>query len=292
MAGGAPSDRSQGWLDRQPCGADVIPIMQWKPIDPAAAPDLSDAKRQLHHAAQLATAFAISYLAHKPDDSHTNLEWIESAGGFASNSLNGTRVLIVARDLTLEIGHEHFALVGKSLSEAVEWMREKLSAAGLDGARLTLARHYEIPAHAVADGAKFDANPGDLQQLSNIISNAAAVLGDISSSNSNASDVRCWPHHFDIATLLTFPGGKSVGAGMEPGDKYYDEPYFYVNMHPSPPAGGLPDLLRGGGQWHTREWIGAVLPSSRITDDPAAQEMQVREFLSSAIETGTRLANA
>jgi hypothetical protein len=79
----------------------------------------------------------------------------------------------------------------------------------------------------------------------------------------NASEVRCWPHHFDIATLIEVARGKTIGVGMEPGDVYYDEPYFYVNLHPRPAA--PPTALLGGhGTWHTHEWIGAVLPVSRL----------------------------
>ena len=252
---------------------------------------LSDARRQLHHAAQLATAFAISYLEHKPDDSHTNLEWVEAKSALASNELNGTRVLVGARSLTVDIGDDSFPLIGRTMSEAREWMSEKLSIMGFDGSRFTLSRHYEIPAHPVGDGAPFDANSGDLEQLSNSFSNAACLLGEYKSGNVNASEVRCWPHHFDIATLFTFPGGKSVGAGMEPGDDYYDEPYFYVNMSPSPAVSALSDSLKGVGGWHTRGWIGAVLLTSSITDEFAGQETQVREFMSSAIEASTKLVN-
>src|SRR5262249_62334200 len=54
-----------------------------------------------------------------------------------------------------------------------------------------------------------------------------------------ASPVRCWPHHFDIATLTTLPARNAgatgyVGAGLSPGDEYYDEPYFYVSVYPNP----------------------------------------------------------
>src|SRR4029079_7803840 len=107
-------------------------------------------------------------------------------------------------------------------------------------------------------------------------------------SDSQASDVRCWPHHFDIATLITPAEGKSVGVGLEPGDNYYDEPYFYVNMLPAPDAKALPDSLEGDGVWHTQEWIGAVLPVSRITSDSQSQESQVQRFLRSAIDTAKR----
>jgi hypothetical protein len=264
----------------------------WQPLDIPRAAQLSDARRQLHHAAQLATAFGISYLEKKSDDSHTNLEWIDSARALASNEGKGARVLVRVHDLTIIIGDASFGLSGRTMNDAGNWIREQLSNLGFDPLRFTLKRHYEIPEHPVGSGSKFDANADDLEQLSRWYSNSATIFESVRASNVNASEVRCWPHHFDLGTLLTFDGGRSVGSGMEPGDTYYDEPYFYVNMYPSPMSATLPPALAGHGRWHTREWIGAVLRASKITPDGEAQESQVRSFLKSAIDLSARLIGA
>ena len=52
----------------------------------------------------------------------------------------------------------------------------------------------------------------------------------------NATPVRCWPHHFDIATLLNIgqENLQSIGIGLSPGDSNNREPYFYVTMWPYP----------------------------------------------------------
>ncbi len=264
----------------------------WQTLDIPRATQFSDARRQLHHAAQLATAFGISYVEKKPDDSHTNLEWINSARAFASNESKGARVMIRVPDLTVMIGDASFALAGRTMNDAGNWIREQLSARGFDPLRFTLKRHYEIPEHAVGSGAKFDANADDLEQLARWYSNAVIILESVRAANENASEIRCWPHHFDIATLLTFSGGRSVGTGLEPGDAYYDQPYFYVNMSPAPMSATLPPALAGHGRWHTREWIGAVLRAAKITSDGLEQENQVRSFLSSAIDLSARLIGA
>ena len=260
----------------------------WKAIKPDTAGQLSDARRQLHHAAQLATAFGISYLPKNADDNHTNLEWIEADSALASNALDNVRISVRVPDLTLMIGDKSLPLRGKTVDNAAEWARKNLTAIGLDGSKYTLAKHYEIPSHPVGSGRAFDANDEDLDQLARWYSNAAGAFERIRSENSGASEVRCWPHHFDIATLVTPAAGKSVGIGMEPGDNYYDEPYLYVNMHPSPDGDALPDSLEGEGMWHAKEWIGAVLPASRVTSDPQSQQTQVERFLRSAIDTAKR----
>jgi hypothetical protein len=266
-------------------------VNEWQPLDPSAAAQLSDARRQLHHAAQLATAFGISYLEKQADDSHTNLEWLESEGALASHSMNDTRVAICVHDLAVMTGGRTFGLRGKTMDDGAEWLRERLAEAGFDPAKFTLKRHYEIPRHPVASGAKFDAAPSDLQQLADWYSNAAAALEEVRISH-GGTEVRCWPHHFDIATLITVAPGKTVGVGMEPGDKYYDEPYFYINMNPSPSAIQLPDTLDGEGQWHADEWTGAVLPASKFTGDALLQTQQLDDFLHSAVDAAIRLVRS
>ena len=69
---------------------------------------------------------------------------------------------------------------------------------------------------------------------------------------------------------------------MEPGDAYYDEPYYYVNRHPQPVAPPAV-ALNGNGAWHSREWIGAVLVGSKINAEN--QQEQIQSFITSAIES-------
>ena len=118
--------------------------------------------------------------------------------------------------------------------------------------------------------------------------NAAILLKPLVERKSNATPVRCWPHHFDLATLITLDAeaGKTIGVGLSPGDGYYDEPYFYVTPWPYPDTGtiSLPQLP-GGGKWHTHEWVGAVLTASDLYDgNPAElQEQSTKLFLNEAI---------
>jgi hypothetical protein len=105
-----------------------------------------------------------------------------------------------------------------------------------------------------------------------------------------SDEVRCWPHHFDVATLLTLddaPGesARSIGIGMSPGDASYDEPYFYVTPWPYPSAKTELPQLEGGGIWHTHGWTGAVLRGTTLADavDTPAQLAQVTAFVDSAL---------
>ena len=269
----------------------------WREVDPASGRDLVDARLQLHHAAQLATAFGISYLPAQPDDSHTNLEWIDSLGALASKASGSASIRLAVRAspfaiLVLDAKASALAtypLDGRTIGDAAQWVRGQLATHGFDGGRYTLERHYEIPRHRVDDGAAFESSTSasSFRALASWYANAASALEPVVATMPNASPVRCWPHHFDIATLIQVAPGKTISLGMEPGDDDYPEPYFYASVYPSPGAEAPRDDLAGNGMWHTRAWIGAVLPASRL--GATGQQTQVDEFISSAVRACKKL---
>jgi hypothetical protein len=265
--------------------------------DPAKAASLADARQQTHHAVQLATAAGISFLPRQADDSHTNLEWLPGLSALASRVVPAAspfRVGVRVDRLELSVLDAAGAIVvslplhGRAIPDAAAWLRERLTERGASAEKFTLARHYEIPHHAVDDGRPFDASDrAAFAELSAWFGLASRSLERIRAKHAG-SEVRCWPHHFDIATLIDVAPGKTNGAGMEPGDESYEEPYFYVNAYPRPSADSPLPPLAGGGSWHTRGWFGAVLPSSRIGSAGDA-ETQIAAFLESATAASRRL---
>jgi hypothetical protein len=272
----------------------------WQAVRPEESTHLSDSRLQLHHAAQFAAAAGSSFLDHRPDDSHTNLEWVPGLSALASRVIPARkpfRIGVRPGDLTLLIVTEkdqpiaRCRLHGRTIVEATRWIRDQIGLLGVDAARYALKRDYEIPAHPVALGESFDASEkSHSEELSKWFANGASILGSLVRSIHDASEVRCWPDHFDIATLITVAPERTIGVGLEPGDNYYAEPYFYVSMHPHPsPAQARSRPLWGRGTWHTRDWMGAVLTGSRL-EGASKQEWQVREFIDSAVSACRALA--
>ena len=265
----------------------------WQPVRPEDAGKLTDCRLQLHHAAQFGAAAGISFLEHRPDDSHTNLEWVPALRGLFSRVIPAARksFRIGARPSKLALmivtednqPIEEYKLHGRTITDATEWIRSQIKSLGVDPTLYTLHRHYEIPTHQVVFGEPFDASaPLLFEELSKWFGNAATLLGSVVRRTRGASEVRCWPRHFDIGTLIKVTSNRTIGIGMEPGDDYYDEPYFYLNMTPQPTASRAQSRpLWGNGIWHTNEWVGPVLPASRF-GSASAQERQVREFVDSA----------
>jgi hypothetical protein len=272
----------------------------WQAVRPEESTHLSDSRLQLHHAAQFAAGAGISFLEPRPDDSHGNLEWVPALTGLFSRVIPGSkpfRVGVRPADLTLVIAAEkdqpiaRYRLHGRTIVEATQWIREQIAPLGVDAARYTLKRHYEIPVHAVGLGDSFDGSErSQFEELSKWFANGASILGSLARSIHDATEVRCWPHHLDIATLIPTPPERTIGVGLAPGDNYYAEPYFYVSMNPQPSSAQARSRpLWGGGTWHTRGWMGAVLIGSRL-EGASKQEWQVREFIDSAVSACRALA--
>jgi hypothetical protein len=260
---------------------------------------LTDARLQLHHAAQIAVSAAISYIPARPDDSHTALTWIAQLRALATEPIAVARQLRIGlrvEDLTLHAIEDNgsvlrsFPLSGHTVAQGHAWLGEILAQAGSDPARLTARKHYTIPAHPVESGAPFTVEPGpELEELARYWSNAAGVLDPLARTTAGAGPVRTWPHHFDIATLMELPGAsrRTIGVGQSPGDDSYAEPYWYVGPYPYPPVNDLPPLA-GGGHWHTESWVGAVLQASDYVA-AADQRAQVGAFIDSAVAACRRL---
>ena len=264
---------------------------EWIELQPANAQSLVDSRLQAHHAAQFASAIGVSYLAPRSDDSHTNLSWDSKHQALTSRETralsHGVRVALRPSDLTLlvlvnESVGQRIPLHGSTISQAELVLRSALKATGVDDRRLKLPQRDSLPSHPVSGGRAFDVSrPDEFTELAHWFSNAFSVLGD-TQRELGSSEVRCWPHHFDIATLITVGPDASVGVGLSPGDVTYPEPYFYVNAWPSPKATQLPELY-GNGSWNRDGWFGAVLPGSRLVAGPG-QRSQVTAFQKSAVE--------
>lgn len=261
-------------------------------VDPQRAGGLAGARLNLHWAAQVVAAAGATLLEPEDDFGHTTLTWSAAHHALLGRALDegGLRAGLRLADFTLlalEKDEEvsSLPLPGRGLDEALAWLGETLQLRGAETAELTRPEH-DLPPHPVKTGGAFEAaSPADLAQLADWFGGAHAALSRIADAREDASEVRVWPHHFDIATLITIVGAedaesaRTVGAGMTPGDGSYDVPYLYVTPWPYPDdASALPELPHG--RWHTEGWTGAVLLGTDLPEEPAPV---VVAFLDAAI---------
>src|SRR6516225_4398905 len=222
----------------------------WMPLRGVDQRRLSEARLQAHYAVQWLARAARAYVPPQPDDEHTNLGWDGALDGFTTHPLKDRAWLslkITDLTLALHVGEE----------------RTHVQSFSLDGRSDAQAR----------------------------FGNAALLLGPIQRQMIGrklaASPLRCWPHHFDLATLTTLTARnpdatRYVGAGLSPGDEYYDEPYFYVSVYPEPDPAALPNLPTLG-HWHLRDFVAAVATAHKIVR-AKNQQPETDKFLRAAVD--------
>lgn len=260
------------------------------------SPELFEARLQLHWALQIAASVGHTFIPPLHDQSHTSFEWMEQHEALVGKiTPKRFRSGLRFRDLTLllcdarETVIDAYPLVDKTLEEGYAWLEQAVASVTGNPLDKILSRHpYDLPDHPVAHGTAFRSSEL-FTEHARWYANANSILNQIRAENTGSSPVRCWPHHFDIATLITLDVDKdleearSIGVGMTPGDDHRPEPYWYATPWPYPQEPALPPL-EGGGQWNTDGWLGAVLPASSMQRTARDQAAQVAAFLRSAVD--------
>jgi hypothetical protein len=271
--------------------------MNWRPLDAVDQARLSSARTQAHIAAQWLARAARAYNTAQPDDGHTNLGWDDAFGGLATRALpDGARLGLRVADLSLAVldgasAHpaQVFPLGGRGDAQARAWLGRQMAARDLDPSALDAPLPYEAP--ALASGAVYAAaDLAPFLELAVWYANANGALGairlELIARNLPAPPVRCWPHHFDLDTLVALAPGRTTGVGFSPGDHFYDEPYFYVSLYPGPDVATLPPLPAVG-HWHADQFTAAVATARRIVETED-QKRDVEAFLRAAVEIAIR----
>lgn len=254
----------------------------WSTLGRKAPTTLVKARNLAHHAVQWPTKAARANLAAIPDDSHSSLEWDFDREGLFSRPLltgggdvrvglrlAGLAVIILRGNSVLDT----FELAGRRDSMVGVWLDSALRALGLNPASgVTLP--YTIHSNAVARGSpySFSGESEAFDELARWYGAAAEVLSDfkatVASVYPGTSPIVCWPHHFDIAMVVSLDAvpaqtARSVGIGVSPGDEFYPQPYVYISPSPRLRSAALPDLPPPG-HWHTQGFVGAVATGEEI----------------------------
>lgn len=272
-------------------------------IDPRL---LEPARLELHHAIQLvALGVGRSLLPSRDDDSHTTLSWHRESRQWVGAPIldSGLHAGLRPADLTLTLGdadapaRETLPLDGSTLADGLAWLRERLDARGLPAADISLDAHYDLPPHPVADGAPLGRAPApEREVLGAWFDLAARCLDEIAATADDASPIRVWPHHFDIATLLEAGRvaegpTRTIGVGLSPGDDMIAEPYWYIGPWPRPAdTSQLPPIPNG--RWETGDFFGAVLPASEACASEGGPGPASRAFLVAAVAAARHVWDA
>jgi len=184
----------------------------WSTVGEIDPRELVEARIQLHWAVQPVMAFADCALEHVSDDSQANLGWRDDLEALAGRQRpDGFSAGLRIPDMTLMVFDEGGAtadsitLEGQTIDSAVSWLEEVVAArSGGPPERPIRIRDYEMPAHPVAEGAAFvlDYSPA-FAELARWFANGNLALKELTSSDRGWAEVRCWPHHFDLGTVIS-----------------------------------------------------------------------------------------
>lgn len=275
-------------------------MSDWETLGAVDPRQLIDARLQMHWAAQAASAVGKLLGAPQPDFSERSFQWLEGSRCLAQTPVAGRTTFRSALRFDppalafLDESNSslrEFSLHGRTLDEAYSWVREtteELYGAPLPG---ELERDADLPPHRVAEGAPFHiGSPAPFAELGRYFGGASRILETLAARFPGASAIRCWPHHFDLATLIQLDSGgdpetaRSIGVGLSPGDGSHTEPYYYVTPWPYPENPDLP-VLPFGGTWHRQGWLGAILLADALvgTSSNGSQRRRIQEFLDAAL---------
>lgn len=257
-------------------------------VDPTA---LVAARNLCHLACQWPSKAARANLAPMADDSHSNLGWVNVHQAFASHHLEperqtqlgfsfSSRALIWLVRGGIE---DQFDLTKGNEASCQTWVDQRLTEAGLKPTREVTMPYALAVGPDYADFAQSAGHSTTLglwyAQAEPALDHVVGQFADIALGN---PAVRCWPHHFDIGTLLVLEEGdpetaRSIGIGMSPGDESYAEPYFYCSPFPAPEPQALPAATEPF-RWHTDGFVSLICRASSLRP-----ESELHDLLTNAV---------
>ncbi|MCA9470496.1 MAG: hypothetical protein MRJ96_06095 [Nitrospirales bacterium] len=246
----------------------------WKTLGEVPPGELLDARLEAHHAAQWVARATRAYCQPEPDDSHTTMSWDSHSQALMGRPLSSDLTVgLHLTDLTIigqsRQGEESFCLIGQTESSVGTWLAELVERHNLDPKKLDKPGPYTLDKHPLDSSMAYgSADKKSREELAKYYNNAAPILEAIRAAYSEASPVRCWPHFFDIATLLTLEQkGTSekatIGIGLSPGDATFADPYFYVSLWPYPPKESLPPVIEPS-FWHLEGFTALIIRASDL----------------------------
>ncbi|WP_109433846.1 hypothetical protein [Aquimarina sp. AU119] len=241
---------------------------------------------QMHLAAQYLAAAGISFLEKKDDDSHTNLGFSAEEGSMFTHPLNseGDSLSLSYQNFSLDwnsnISKTSLKLDGTTHDEIVQWITQKAVEANIKQP-FKYDLHYELPYPTITNDFTFKlTNVSRLRELTGFRVLAQLTLETFLENQQLQSDIRIWPHHFDIGAFASLKDktGFAIGIGLAIPDTMIDDYYFYISAykgHDGVNTLGLKTLTHG--EWRNDGFKGAILPITGV------DEITVSTFFDEAI---------
>ncbi|MFT5618895.1 MAG: hypothetical protein ACI85I_002130 [Arenicella sp.] len=227
--------------------------------------------KQLHLAAQYLAVAGINFVDKKADDSHTNLGWdsenLRLTSRFLANT--GFQVGLNYTDFSLEwlkVGEvqDSLPLHESSHNAVVDWVSKKIATAGIEGS-YNYSLHYDIPYNSLGNDFRYElVSKSEMHRLAGLLSVAQNQFQIFLQNEKLDSEIRVWPHHFDLGIYTEADSSKNlfVGAGLAVPDSLVDDLYYYISGYKDGESMAVSSFLAlSQGKW-ADNWDGGVMAST------------------------------
>lgn len=229
----------------------------------------TEAWRQAHFASQAAAELGKGWAVEKSDDSHSSFAWVQRSGeggleGVAAVGEDAPRTRLVFAPLELSLITEageplaSIGLGGMTVEAATGWVRSE-AARHIGPPRQNTRPAPDLPDHPLNERAPLNADTPGLAGLASMYAATDALLERLRGAHSAFEPARCWPHHFDLASLAVVGRDaegamtQTVGVGITPPDSLESAGYWYVSPWSKNGLSGSPEYPRlAHGRWVER----------------------------------------
>lgn len=231
--------------------------------------------KELHIAAQYLAAAAINFVKKEADDSHTNLGWSNERNTLLGRALNetGDSLSLNFNNFSLEWNSDSksaFLLAGKSHQAAVDWISSKVNEAGIS-IPYNYQFHYEMDNPTDMNSYSFpQINQEEINRISGLLSIAQNSIGSTLTKQKLNSEIRIWPHHFDIGAYAIVSDNLAIGFGLAIPDGGINEFYYYISGYKGEDYIETKNFKPLSiGEWQTEDWKAGTLKANNINESQA-----------------------
>ncbi|AWV98371.1 hypothetical protein DJ013_09380 [Arcticibacterium luteifluviistationis] len=239
---------------------------------------MEESIKNIHLAAQYLAAAGKSFLSSLDDDSQSNLAWNAKTISLESRDLgNGMKLTFSLENgfLTWLGTEEKLDLKTHSHQEILTWLTGTSTAMALEKT-YAYAVSYELDYPPIESNYKYSFETADSKVIAEKFTLAQKGMESFLKTNNLTSEIRVWPHHFDIGIYTNLSDKLFLGAGLAIPDSLESDLYFYASGYNDGSVivtKNLPKLSVGS--WHP-DWNGGTLKSKGVSED------DVKSFLNQA----------
>lgn len=274
----------------------------WLPIESFDQNAYDRVRQNYHQAVQNVAAVGRAYLPSSERDENATLQWVPGLRRLAGKWVGDGAVF------RSSISFEHFQLYlvsprlitlaslplgNKTNNQGLLWLEQHILSLNLPQQHLEMKLPYELPDYPMQTGQPFDdLSPEDCWKLGIFFQNTYSSLLLLKSEFPEIGEITVWPHHFDMSARMILKStgdyltDTAISVGFSPGDTFYQSPYFFVNSWPFVREEKLRKLSLGN--WHSEDWIGAVLLFDQLNNE-ADQQNALLNFYREGIDLLTHI---